>query len=88
MRFYTEPCKLLNIWDIIEKAEDYRSTLMSPNKDSYYNYTYTDINTYTINHILELFEEIEFQLYELFKENYHQLEFKSISSSIFEIPRY
>ena len=88
LRFYKEPCEQLNIFHIIEKAVDYRSPLMSPEKDAYYNYTYTQINPYTINHIQELFEEIENQLRELFKENYDKLGFKSIPLAILQIPRY
>lgn len=62
LRFYIETCMLLKIDNIIELAQDYRSPLMSPDKERYYNYTYTEINSYTINHIVELFDEVEFQL--------------------------
>jgi hypothetical protein len=88
LRFYIEPCKLLKIDTIIERALDYRSPLMSPDRERFYNYTYIDNNADTVSHILELFESIECQLKELFQENHNELGYKSVPPSIAELPRY
>ncbi|WP_462411411.1 hypothetical protein [Neobacillus sp. Marseille-QA0830] len=85
VRFYLGTCDLLHISSVIERAHDYRSPLLSPNKDSYYNYTYPEINSDTINHIVELFEELEFQL---LSYNDHKKLMNSFPHSISELPRY
>lgn len=87
LRFYIEPCKLLKIDSIIERALDYRSPLMSPDRERFYNYTYIDNNADTLSHIQELFETIEWQLNEPFQDNDNEMGSKSIPPSIVELPR-
>jgi hypothetical protein len=88
LRFYIVPCKLIKIDSIIERALDYRSPLMSPDREQYYNYTYTEINSDTLGHIQELFETIDCQLKGLFRDSYNELGNKSIPPSIAGLPRY